>query len=94
VRPVERVLGEDGLVSGLEHEEAAVAFPRYAVDGGGVADDVSKDSRARKPLVMVDRYAKFSADNLSDGASCGERQVAGNSLPVAGRRDGREKTAG
>jgi hypothetical protein len=50
-----------------------------------------KDLGGWKSRVMVDRYAKFSTDNLTAAAARIEGQIAGNVLPFARLRHGREK---
>jgi hypothetical protein len=52
-----------------------------------------KDLGGWKSRVMVDRYAKSSADNLTAAAARIEGQVGGNVLPFARLRHSREKKA-
>ena len=68
---------------------AWASFHRQA----GTSCDELKDLGGWKSRVMVDRYAKFSTDNLAAAAARIEGQVDGNVLPFARLRHVGEKKA-
>jgi integrase len=84
-------LGKAGLKDFRFHDlrHAWASFHRQA----GTSCDELKDLGGWKSRVMVDRYAKFSADNLTAAAARIEGQVGGNVLPFARLRHSREKKA-